>query len=402
MSRARVLFVDDEPRVLDGLRRSLRGQRGDWEMSFVTSGAAALELLTEQPQDVVVSDMRMPGMSGAELLTHISRHHPEVARVVLSGHTEPESAITVAVAGHRFLTKPASVENVIGVISQLTEIRTSAHGLDARRIAGGVRTLPTPAGHIAALAALLCGPDAEPAGMVVASSHNVGLAAKLLQLSGSPFFTPRTRFISIDNLVNAVGLPIVQALVDTGQLLWSSPVWDAAAESYLQQTLRHAVATADLVGSMASPGNRAHARAAALLQDVGRFVGTESGTDVTEPTCHGVPYREVGVELLRLWGLPAPIVAAVAWRDATHRPTSSGLGVAAAVRAAHLLLQRTDSHDPSDGTHDDELAELLSHPQLAVTGDHWPAAAAQASDQAGQWPPRRPAPTDTTEADRHH
>lgn len=389
MSRPRVLFVDDEPRILDGLRRSLRGMRGEWEMSFVTSGAAALELIGEVPHDVVVSDMRMPGMNGAELLTHISRLHPEVARVVLSGHTEPESAIKVAVAGHRFLTKPADVEHVIEVIGELTTL-APGHGLRARRIAGAIRTLPTPVWHVDLFTEMLRGPDVELCGAVQAASHNVGLAAKLLQLSGSPFFSSRSRVGSIENVISAVGLPTIQALVNTGQLLWSSPVGGSPAQEYLGQALRHAVATAELVGSMASPGNRAHARAAALLQDVGRFVclaGAGPDVDLAAPDCNGVPYREVGVELLRLWGLPVPIVTAVARRDTEHRPDATGLGVSAAVRAAHLLIQETESRDPSDGAHDAELATLLAHPQLAAGDGRWREAARDASEQAGRWPP---------------
>ena len=61
----RVLFVDDEPRILEGLRRMLRSQRHDWEMAFAPGGEAALAMLETLPFDVIVSDMRMPGIDGA-------------------------------------------------------------------------------------------------------------------------------------------------------------------------------------------------------------------------------------------------------------------------------------------------------------------------------------------------
>ncbi|MDX2056641.1 MAG: response regulator, partial [Gemmatimonadales bacterium] len=67
-SPTRLLFVDDEPRILDGLRRMLRDHRETWDMVFVSGGDAALAALDDQPFDVVVSDMKMPGMSGVELL----------------------------------------------------------------------------------------------------------------------------------------------------------------------------------------------------------------------------------------------------------------------------------------------------------------------------------------------
>ena len=67
----RILFVDDQQQVLDSLRDALRPQRHEWEMLFASSGADALAELERAPCDVVVSDMRMPGMDGAALLGHV-------------------------------------------------------------------------------------------------------------------------------------------------------------------------------------------------------------------------------------------------------------------------------------------------------------------------------------------
>ena len=67
----RLLFVDDEAMVLNGIRRALHGMRQEWDMHFVDGGAAALEALDKDAYDAIVSDMRMPLMYGAQLLEQV-------------------------------------------------------------------------------------------------------------------------------------------------------------------------------------------------------------------------------------------------------------------------------------------------------------------------------------------
>jgi CheY-like chemotaxis protein len=391
MSKPRALFVDDEQSILDGLRRALRGKRAEWEMEFATEGAKALELLAQAPYDVIVSDMRMPGMDGAELLTAVSRCHPQVARVVLSGDIDPEAAIQVAVAGHRFLTKPSDVQSLVVVIEQLLVRTSTAHRSEARRIAGGVRAIPALPEHTGGIDALLSA-DASLSCAMQTAMHDVGLTAKLLQLSNSRFFGSRPRNSSVESIINAMGLPMVQAVAGAGHELRPAAAWDPMVEQHLRRAWRHAVATACLVELVASPANRPHAQAGALLQDVGQFVclaavgeGGGDGIDLTGETRDGVPFRDVGVELLHLWGLPQPIITAVAQRDTAHPPDPTGLGVAAAVRTAHLLIQKTESACPGADPGEGELAQLLSHPQLQAQALDWRGAAEEASSRAGMW-----------------
>ncbi|RLJ21008.1 hypothetical protein DJ030_05615 [bacterium endosymbiont of Escarpia laminata] len=91
--RIRLLLVDDESSILSSLQRLFRG--AVYEVHTAGGGVEALQLLAEKPIDVIVSDMRMPGMSGLEFLTNVESLYPDVMRIVLSGYAEPESVIDV-------------------------------------------------------------------------------------------------------------------------------------------------------------------------------------------------------------------------------------------------------------------------------------------------------------------
>ena len=88
----KILFVDDDSFVLQGLQRSMHGMRNEWSMTFVDSGAAALEFMRTTPVDVVVSDMRMPRMNGAQLLTEVMKQYPKTVAIVGSGFIAVEFA----------------------------------------------------------------------------------------------------------------------------------------------------------------------------------------------------------------------------------------------------------------------------------------------------------------------
>lgn len=119
----RVLFVDDDPFMLAAMRRMLRKSCRDWEVHFAESGSAALEILKDVCADVIVSDMRMPGMTGLELLTQVRDQFPSVARVVLSGQTDLQPGDHGDVA-HVWLPKPCEPERLTETIVSLAQEAT--------------------------------------------------------------------------------------------------------------------------------------------------------------------------------------------------------------------------------------------------------------------------------------
>jgi len=125
-TRCNVLFVDDEPLVLGSLRDALR--KYPFTILTATAGSQALTLLESQPVDVVVSDERMPGMTGSEFLSIVRQKHPHTIRIILTGQASLTSAIRAINEGevYRFLTKPCAAVDLAITIQRALQLRNLA------------------------------------------------------------------------------------------------------------------------------------------------------------------------------------------------------------------------------------------------------------------------------------
>jgi YesN/AraC family two-component response regulator len=119
----RILFVDDEPELLDSLERLLHPMKGRWEMVFARSGCEALACLELQPFDVLVTDVRMPQLDGVRLLRWAKAKYPGMTRIVLSGYFEREMALGAAEAANLYLVKPVD----------FTQLQAAIDGSDAKQ-----------------------------------------------------------------------------------------------------------------------------------------------------------------------------------------------------------------------------------------------------------------------------
>src|SRR5258706_6408502 len=100
----RVLLVDDDRTVLDAFAQTLRDANSDYEMAFTTSAQEALRKLTESEFDVIVADMHMPDIGGADLLTEVMRLYPQTVRILLSDNAGLELVVRSSTTAHQFLT----------------------------------------------------------------------------------------------------------------------------------------------------------------------------------------------------------------------------------------------------------------------------------------------------------
>lgn len=140
--KKRLLFVDDEPNLLNGLRRSLHRTRDEWDMEFVDSAAAALAALERQPYDAIVSDMRMPGMDGADLLEQVKQRYPDTLRVILSGQSSRGAVFRSISPAHQFLAKPCDPHELGNRLKQAFSIRDLLSNQSVKTVVSRLRSLP--------------------------------------------------------------------------------------------------------------------------------------------------------------------------------------------------------------------------------------------------------------------
>jgi len=364
-TKRRILFVDDEQNVLDGLRNLLRKQRNVWDMCFALGGRAALEEMERTPVDVIVSDMRMPGMDGAELLTRVKETYPGTARIVLSGHAEREAIARVIRVAHQFLSKPADANTVRSVIERTCDYLTLMQDEGIRRVVGSMVKLPSLPATYWELTRLADDPDSAIADMAKVVETDPAMSVKVLQLVNSAYFGLAQRTESIAKAVTYLGIENLKGL------LVAAHVFGADAHAVdgisLDQLRNEAIMTANLARQIArDPKYADTAFAAGIVHDVGKLVlatdpskryseilrkAKETGQRpaVVEKAELGLTHGQVGAYLLGVWGVPFILAETVAFHDCPGLVLEGNREVLAAVHLAEGLTESAlAGQDPVD------------------------------------------------------
>ncbi len=340
-ARLRLLFVDDEGKILDGLRRMLRPMREQWDMRFCESGEAALVELAAVPADVVVSDMRMPGMNGAELLTAVMRRWPSTVRLVLSGHADLELVHRTVGPTHQYLQKPCDADTLKATVARAAKLRMLLTNDRLRSLAGRMDSIPCLPALYLQIVELLQKPGATTEQVGVLVAQDLGMTARILQVVNSAFFGLRREVTGVQEAVGLLGIDTIQALVLSVQAFAAFDAKDFHGISP-DDLWRHSMAVADIARRISAHEHSLPPRVdasfmAGMLHDAGKLVlaanlpedyakavtlARERGIPihVAEQEVLGATHAEVGAYLLGLWGISDPIVEAVAWH---HQPLAS-------------------------------------------------------------------------------
>ena len=324
----KILFVDDEQLVLDGIKRQMR-RISEWECQFCDSGKEALRILENDTFDVIVSDMRMPEMSGAELLSSVAVWHPSLVRIALSGYAELKLTLRTAPVAHHYLLKPCKTEMIRQTIERAMNITHLVDSAALEDFFDDLDEIPaTPLIH-ASLTKLLCDPDAKPADVVKLIDSRPALKQKTLALANSIITGHLHRSDDILQAIFRLGYPMLRNLVFSVEVFEYWPQKLTASESDVETLRLHSVATAQMAAKFFSDDTISNdAFIAGMLHDVGKLlillylpdahreIQRLCQTEGTSPTdaelkILGVDHAMIGAKLLAKWEQPYNIIESV-------------------------------------------------------------------------------------------
>jgi len=312
-----------------------------WEMEFVTSGRKALERMAETAFDVVVSDMRMPGMNGAELLNEIMKRYPSTIRLILSGFADRDLILKCVGSTHQYLSKPCDGQELKMAILRATRLEESLKSDLLRQMVNCCSVLPSVPSLYSEIIEILQDPEADTEAIGSIIIKDGGMTARILKLANSAFFGFGREISDVSEGVTYLGTETIKSLILFSNAFSEYENLNLPGFS-VESLWHHSLETANASKSVAlyedterKPAEEAYI--AGLLHDVGKLVLAANlpqqyqeaisiarqekvPLSVAERKVFNADHADVGGYLLGLWGLPVPVVEAIALH---HRPSAA-------------------------------------------------------------------------------
>lgn len=385
-----ILFVDDEPQILHGLRRSLRSMADEWSMSFVESGPKAIELFKEQTFNVVVSDMRMPGMNGAELLAEIKKKHPQTVRLILSGHADRELILQCVGTAHQFLSKPCEPESLRDAIRRGVRFDASLKSERIKTLVAQMESIPSIPAIYSEIIEKLRDEEATVDELGELIAKDLAITAKLLKLVNSAFFGIQRPVTTPADAAAYLGFDTIKALV-LGVNAFMSFQGREIPGLTLEALWTHCMQVGNAARIIARTEglNRVQAEEsflAGMLHDLGKLMFAvnlpkeyERAFEMTQ--CSGIPLHEAeqavfGVNhadvagyLLSLWGLPVRVVDAIGLHHEAMKTEFKGMDCTLAVQAANQIVHSSSIESIETRSQSDH--STIFHPEVIEKFPAW-------------------------------
>lgn len=331
----RIAFVDDDPNILRGISRAMRAKEDEWDMVFCGSGQEALTEMDKQAFDIIVTDMRMPGMDGVQLLTRIRAIHPSTIRIILSGYADSDAVLRTVGPAHIYLAKPCDVGALGRAIDRQLSLRALLNTPELRSTLAGLTNLPSLPQIYTRLQTELLSPKGSTRTIADIIAEDVAMTAEILKISNSAFFSAAGNVSSLLSAVNLLGVETIQALVlKVG--IFRQFTGKPEIAPLLEKLTNHSMAIGALAEKIVAMegGDTTTAKAAqiaGMLSDIGclvlfdafpeRYLSILSQVTKEQPLAHfeektfGARHTLIGAYLLGLWGFSDTLVEALAYCD---------------------------------------------------------------------------------------
>ena len=354
-----ILFVDDEQRLMEGLRRAFDDLGETWSVASATGGDEALQKLAAGPCDVLVTDMRMPGMNGAELLAVVAQRYAHVVRIVLSGQADQTLLAQSVSTAHHYFAKPCAPKQLRETVLNLVGLGAKDKNVSAVLMADRLPLLPSQPLVYRRLVAAINQPGTDLETLAHLVEADQGLTAKVLKLSNSAYFGFGHTVNSVAEAVNLLGVELLKALVLSAEIfnfchdpgragisvdrLWAraqalgSAARAIAKEERLPRELQECAFTAGLLhncGLLVLAANLPGPLSTAIAMARNR----QQQLDECERLTYGTTYAEVSAYVLSLWELPTSIVEAVGSHHTGPALDAPELTLPTLLHVAHILV----------------------------------------------------------------
>lgn len=364
-AKKKILFVDDDQSLLDGLRRALHNERSQWDMHFVPSGEEALALMAKQKFDALITDMRMPGIDGVQLLSEAIHLYPDMIRFILSGHSNDDTTLQSVKSAHQFFPKPCNIDSLKAALVRSFSLRELLTDTNLQALVTGTIALPSLPHIYSEIVEHLNSPEVSVRAIGDIIAKDPAITAKILQLVNSAFFGLGRRVSSPAEAASLLGLDTIKYLVLSVGLFSQFDLGKLERKGFsLAESVDHSIKSGLLakritISEKVSKEMVDESYLSGFLHDIGKLILAENmpqdygrvidlaqqeGYDfyLAEQEIIGTNHAAVGAYLLGLWGFADAVMETVAFH---HTPELSGGKAFAPLTAVHVanVLENTNS-----------------------------------------------------------
>lgn len=348
----KILFVDDEQMILDGIERSLFDT--NWEIDVACGADEAIEMLADERFDVIVSDMLMPKINGVELLVEASKIQPHLVKIILSGNADQDMSMQAGFVAHRWLDKPCDQELLLSTLFNIEKGLKSQPNDTIKEAVSNANVLPTPPVTFTKIKKILDSGKEDLDGVADLIAQDLPLTAKVLQLTNSSFFSRGKNIYDVKEAIVRLGADLINGIVLLTECyanLSNNSSIDFIAEQ------EKCLIISKLATSMISSEHRESAMLTGLLHGIGKLVLLQVFPDKEQEYCRildenccaklkeleedlfGTNHGKVGAYLLFLWGFSEDVVEGVSWHQDKDYLSESDFSIATAVHISHMLIE---------------------------------------------------------------